>query len=208
MSAHRRRPALALLATAGLLLAACGDDDPAEPAAPDATVAPADDGDLPPLEELTDDNLEGLQAVYGPPLGELDLAVTRGGVVDFRGGTHLQLYVEPTTDEAANPPEVFLERMLTSFQAILPVLFDAYPELDSFDLCQEPVPGAATAASEYEEPVTLLLVSRAGYESVEDWSTATLEDLIAAAGEDLEGHVAVSPEIEALPEYPGPPTSD
>jgi len=202
--ARRRRPSVVALAlaTAGVLLVGCGDDEPAEPAAPATST-----GDRPPLEDLTGDNLEGLRAVYGPPLEELDLRVTRGGVVDVRGGTHLQLYVEPTTDEAANPPEVYLERMLTSFQAILPVLFDAYPELDSFDLCQEPVPDGETP-SEYEEPVTLLLVSRTGYESVEDWSTATLEELVAAAGEELGGRVTVAPEIEALPAYPGPPASD
>lgn len=206
MTPARRRPhrrllaAVALLATAGLGLAACGDDDPAPAATTEA-------GDLPPLEELTDDNLEGLQAVYGPPLAALDLRVSRGGLVDYRGGQHLQLYVEPTTDAVANPPEVYLERMLTSFQAILPVLFDAYPELDSFDLCQEPVPDGQTP-SEYEEPVTLLLLTRAGYESVDDWSTATLQDLVAAAGEDLDGYIRVAPEVEALPAYPGPPPTE
>jgi hypothetical protein len=202
---------LAVAATAG----ACGDGggDGTTTAAPSTVVstpstaapagtAPAGDA-LPPLESLVEDDLEALQAVYGPPLETLDLLVTRGGVVEYRGGTHLQLYAEPTTAEEENSAQVYLDRMLTSFQVLVPRLFDAYPEMDSFDLCQEPVPTAAEPRAEpgYEEPVTLLLLTRAGYESVPDWGSATLADLFAAADDDLEGYSSVSPEIAALADY-------
>ena len=197
-----RRLAIALLTLGTLSATACGggDDDGSSSA---TTVTGATD-DLPPLESLGEDDLAALQAVYGPPLAELDLVVTRGGVVDFRDGNHLQLYVEPTTDAAANPPQVYLDRMLTSFQAIIPLLFDAYPDMDSFDLCQEPVPdpGAPTTGSGYDEPVTLLLLTREGYESVDDWGAATLEDRFAAAADDLGGHVSASAEVTALPTFP------
>jgi hypothetical protein len=173
-----------------------------EPTEATTSTAPAPE-DLPPLESLTEDDVPALQAVYGPPLAALDLVVTRGGVVEYRGGTHLQLYVEPTTSEADNDAQVYLDRMLTSFQAIIPRLFDAYPEMDSFDLCQEPVPTAAEPRAEpgYEVPVTLLLLTRAGYESVDDWSTATLADLFTAADDALDGYSSVSPEVAELADY-------
>ena len=65
----------------------CGDDDEGLP--------PGDD--------------EGLAEVFQPFFEPLGLEFTYGSVVDFRGGKHLQLYVEPTgpaTDEQ------YLERML------------------------------------------------------------------------------------------------
>lgn len=183
--------------------AAGGDDNDGDDGGSTTSVRP--DTGLPPLESYTIDDITELQAVYGPPLAELDLVITRGGVVEFRGGNHLQLYAEPTTAAADNPPQVFLDRMLTSFQALLPLLFDAYPDLDSFDLCQEPVPDPTTPPTEpgYEEPVTLFLITREGYESVEDWSTATLTDLFAVAGEELDdlGYSEVAPEVASLPAF-------
>ena len=46
-----------------------------------------------------------------------------------------------------------------------------------------------------------MLLTRDGFESVADWSTATLADLFEAASEDLGGHVYVEPEVAALPDY-------
>lgn len=223
-----RTALLAALALAGAVTAGCGDGDDEPAAAGDAAStttseaagdaegtttsesvgdpageAPPDD--LPPLDTFSIDDITELAEIYGPPLAELDLVITRGGVVEFQEGNHLQLYVEPTTPAEENSPQVYLDRMLTSFQAIVPLLFDAYPDLDSFDLCQEVVPDPATAPAEagYEEPVTLFLLTRAGYEAVDDWSTATLEDLFAVAGDELDelGYAEVTPEIAALPDY-------
>jgi hypothetical protein len=205
----RGLPAL-LVATVVLAttLAACGDDDRAEEgdvgdagAAVTGTTAAAVAEELPPLDSLPVGDVEGLQEVYGEPLAALDLVLTRGGVVEYRGGTHLQLYVEPTTSAAENGPQVYLDRMLTSYQAILPLLFDAYPDMDSFDICQEVVPAADAGPAGYEEPVTVLLITREGFESVDDWSTATLADLFDAASEDLGGHFSAEPEVVALPDY-------
>jgi hypothetical protein len=227
-----RAAILAALALAGAVTAGCGDDGDVDDAAAGTTGATAEteateatgatdgtdasdegtttseaggDADLPPLDTYTIDDISELEQIYGPALAELDLVITRGGVVEFQEGNHLQLYAEPTTPVEANTPQVYLDRMLTSFQAIVPLLFDAYPDLDSFDLCQEVVPDPATATAEagYEEPVTLFLLTRAGYESVDDWSTATLEDLFAVAGDELDdlGYSEVTPEIAALPDY-------
>jgi hypothetical protein len=212
---HRALARSLLLVATLAPLAACGDDDPAGTASgstvtssasgPSETTTPAPTvtvpDELPELSTLSEGNVAGLQALYGPPLAPLDLVITRGGVTQFRGGTHLQLYVEPTTGEEENGPQVYLDRILTSYQAILPLLFDAYPEMDSFDLCQEVVPAPGAVQGEYEEPVTLLLVTREGFETVDDWSTATLADLFTATTEELGGHLFAAPEVAALPDY-------
>jgi hypothetical protein len=210
-----RSALLVPLLLAGAIAAGCGGDD-GDATATGTTSAPDDDGattttepaargDLPPLDSFSIDDITELDEIYGPALAAVDLRITRGGVVEFQEGDHLQIYAEPITPAEANGPQVYLDRMLTSFQAVAPLLFDAYPELDSFDLCQEVVPDPATAPAEagYEEPVTLFLLTRAGYESVDDWSTATLEDLFAVAGEELDelGYAEVTPEIAALPDY-------
>lgn len=198
--------AVALLAVTAALAAGCGDGTDPEPAsAPSTTTEATSPPGLPPLESLTEDNLTGLQDLYGPALAPLDLVITRGGVTEYRGGNHLALYVVPTGDAADDGPAGYLQRMLPSFTAIRPLLFDAYPELDSFDLCQEPVPDAAAAPlpdGQFPPASTFLLLSREGYESVDDWDDADLADLLAAADTDLGGHLGVLPEIEALPEYP------
>ncbi len=198
--------AIALLVFAAALAAGCGDDNDPEPAAAPSTTTEATSlPGLPPLESLTEDNLAGLQEVYGPALAALDLVITRGGVTEYRGGNHLALYVVPTGDAADDGPAGYLHRMLPSFNAIRPLLFDAYPALDSFDLCQEPVPDPAAPLPEGTFPPasTFLLLSREGYDSVDDWDDADLADLIAAADADLGGYLDVLPEIESLPEYPG-----
>jgi predicted small secreted protein len=199
------RGLLVLLLLAAVSLTACGDDDSTASGADDpGTTAPSVSvpaSALPPLDTLTESNVTGLQELYGPALAPLDLVVTRGGLTEFRGGTHMQLYVEPTTGEDENGPQVYLDRILASYQALLPLLFDAYPELDSFDICQEVVPAPDAGPAGYEEPVTLLLVTRQGFETVDDWSSATLADLFAATTEALGGHLYAEPDVAALPDY-------
>lgn len=215
-----RSALLALLLVAGPI-AACGGDDPGPEASDGATttVTAGDQGndgdesgptsvtDAPPLEDLVPEDVALLRDYFGEALAPLDLRVTRGGITEFRGGRHLALYVEPTTAEADNGPEVYLDRMLTSFLAIRPLLFDTYPDLDSFDLCQEVVPAADQATpdpstgGDYEEPVTLLLLTREGYDSVDDWGSATLADLLDAASEARGGYSFAVTDVAALPGY-------
>jgi hypothetical protein len=171
-------PARARLLLAALLLlasTACGDDD-------------GDEG-LPP------DHDAGLAEVFQPLFDPLGVEFTYGSVVDLDDGKHLALYVEPTgpaTDEQ------YLERMLGASAAIVPFLFDAYPRLNSFDVCQEPVPTGPDDPAQ-PEPRTVVQLTRAQAATVGDWSTATLADLIRAARTGEGGEVRVDEAIARLP---------
>jgi hypothetical protein len=60
----------------------------------------------------------------------------------------------------------------------LPRVFKEWQDLESFDVCQEPVPGVDDRES--PPPVTQLLVSRKGAKRVR-WPKATLQDILEAA---------------------------
>jgi hypothetical protein len=127
----------------------------------------------------------------------LGLEFSYGGLEDFPAGKHLALYVEPTgpaTDDQ------YLERLLASTAALAPVLFDTYPDLNSFDICQEPVP---TGPDDPDRPTprTVVVLGRRQASTVDDWSTATLADLIVATRIGPGGGVRVDDAIAQLPAY-------
>jgi len=196
------------LVLAALLLTvavACGDDDDPVAATSNstattvsvpATVSPttaAGDGDdgLPPGDD------DGLEEIFQPFFEPLGLTFTYGSVVNFGGGMHLALYVEPTDEATA---EQYLDRLVSSSAAIIPFLFSEFPRLSSFDLCQEPIP-TGPDDPEQPEPRTVVLLTREQAASVDDWSTATLVDMLRAAQVGRGGHVDVDADIEALPAY-------
>ncbi len=158
-------------------------------------VACGDDGDD--HEGLPPDDDEGLAEIFQPFFDPLGLEFTYGGIQDVRGGEHLALYVEPTgpaTDEQ------YLERMLSTSATIIPFLFAEYPRIDSFDICQEPVP-TGPDDPEHPEPRTVVFLTREQAASVADWSTATLADVIRAARVGRDGEVKVDAAIARLPAY-------
>ena len=168
-----------LLLVALLLVAAgaCGDDG-------------GDEG-LPPGDD------QGIEEVFQRFFDPLGLEFTYGSVVDLEGGKHLALYVEPTgpaTDEQ------YLERLVSSAAAVIPYLFDAYPGLHSFDICQEPVPTGPDDPPQ-PDPRTVVQLTREQAGTVADWSTATLTDLITAARTGEGGEVRVDAAIARLPGY-------
>ena len=170
-------PLLARLGVVALLLgaaAACGTD-----------------ADLPPGDD------EGLAEVFQPFFEPLGIEFTYGGVVKYRKGDHLQLYVEPTgpaTDEQ------YLDRLLRSSATIVPYVFGEYDDLESFDLCQEPIP-SGPGDPDKPEPRTVVLLTRAQADSVADWSSATLADLIRASRTGKGGEIRVDEAIAKLPAY-------
>lgn len=138
-----------------------------------------------------------LAEAFQPYFDPLGLEFTYGGLEDFPAGKHLALYVEPNgpaTDQQ------YLDRLMASASALVPVIFGTYPGLNSFDICQEPVP-AGPDDPDKPTPRTVLVIGRRQASTVDDWSTATLADLIAATRTGTGGEVTVDEAIAQLPGY-------
>ena len=158
MSNHRIFRIAALIALV-LMVAACGDDEPS-----------AEWPDTLPSER------DALAEIFDPIVEPYGYRVTRAAVVDrstyerTADGDHLALYVAPdaylTADEIATDFPVLVS-------LFLPRVFEQWPALQSFDVCQEPY--------ESDQPVppslTLFDITREAAEEV-DWSDLKLADLI------------------------------
>lgn len=192
MTRHRaRRMAVTVLLAAGLAGCAYDRDDSAVP----STIDPADvttstttgadpDGALPPAGALE------LEPLYGEQLAELGLRLTdRGGLIDRTGGgyepsaegTHLALYVEPIGDRTV--PQ-YLEG-IRSVAVVFSDVFDRWPGLASYDVCQEPA-GDDGGSAEEPLPVTQIELTR-GEAAAIDWETVSVVDLVRSAREDPPG---------------------
>jgi hypothetical protein len=180
------RGAVPLIVAALVLGAACSSDG-------------SDEETLPPndFDELAD--------IFNPELRPLGLVLTRGALVDTDDGgyrrsdegNHLALYVEPTRSYT---PEDYARGIVPSAQVFLPEVFERWPELETMDVCQEPIPG--TDDRDEPPPVTQLYVSRAESRSIE-WRDVELPDLVATAARGNRGFTLyVSPAITSDPSYP------
>ncbi len=139
---------------AAVVLAACGSDGddastaPTSPpdtsstegsvVLPEPTTTNGLDGELPPV-EATD-----LEPLLGPRLAELGLVLTnRGGLIDTRNGQYLQspngnhvaLYVEPVGDYTNDQ---FIDGIYEVTLLSAPTIFERWPAIESYDICQEP----------------------------------------------------------------------
>ena len=119
-----------------------------------------------------------IDAVLGDELAALGMVITRASIIDTVNGVytptpegnHLAIYVEPMSadfDDYASST-VDLARLL------LPSVFERWPTITSFDICQEPPPGVDDR--ETPQSVTVLEVTREGAGRV-DWSSIDLADL-------------------------------
>ena len=162
-------------------MVACGDDDGAEgvPSTidPAATTTLAK-GSLPPPDA------SDLEPIYGDALAELGLELTdRGGLIDRSGGgyypsdtgTHLALYVEPIDDRTA--PQ-YIEG-IRSVAVVFSDVFDRWPGLATYDVCQEPVGAEATPGDE-PLPVTQIELTKAQSDAI-DWDTVTVVELVGGS---------------------------
>jgi hypothetical protein len=190
------RRALALVGAALLLLgpAACGADDQADSGFHPSTVAPEDVTTAAPAPDPTDfppEDAHDLESIYGAQLAAIGLKLTdRGGLIDRTGGgygqsttgTHLALYVQPTGERN-------LAQYLDGIRSVAAIFVDAFerwPALESFDVCQEPVPNPASPAKGEPLPVTQIELSRAQADAI-DFSTATVADLVRLSRQDPPG---------------------
>ncbi|MFL6206916.1 MAG: hypothetical protein ACJ739_16360 [Acidimicrobiales bacterium] len=188
--------ALALGLAAGA--AACGDDDGAEgQPIPPTTVEP---GSLPPPDALD------LEPLYGEALAAVGMKLTdRGGLIDRSGGgyvpsptgRHLALYVEPIA------PERTMDEYFDGIRDVAAVfsdIYDRWPLLETYDVCQEPPDPDGTQDPE-PLPVTQIELDRAQSEAIA-WDTVTVEDLVRGAQQDPPAIVLrVSTEMADHPPY-------
>jgi hypothetical protein len=93
-------------------------------------------------------------------------------------GTHLALYVTPTSSTYGNADYVKNFAKLT--RIFVPMVFDRWKGLQTFDICQEPVDDPR----DEPPPVTQVYVSRTALDRVGNWKRATLTELLAAAPKD------------------------
>ncbi|MQA98987.1 MAG: hypothetical protein GEU78_01620 [Actinobacteria bacterium] len=143
--------------------------------------------------------------MFDDELEPFGLRLTRGALIDISGdkyepsdeGTHLALYVEPGSDAYSGLD--YLANLVPLTKVFLPEVFDRWPGLMSFDVCQEP-PGALDSDEE-PPPETQINVSRVQSDTI-DWGTVDDVDLLAAAfGEPPQVRLVISERIRALPEY-------
>jgi len=187
----RGRPVSAALAVVlALGAAACGGDDAADPApttedaSARSTTTTAVGGELPPAAA------SDLQAIYGDALAEVGVALTdRGGLIDRSGGgyvpsatgDHLALYVTPIGDRTV--PQ-YIDGIV-DIAVVFDDLFERWPGLASFDVCQEPVDDDPEPGRE-PLPVTQIELTRAEAAAI-DWDTVTVVDLVRASQADPPG---------------------
>ena len=200
----RRLLSLLLAAVLAAGVAACGDDDGAEgepiPPSDGSTTTTVDPATLPPSQALA------LEPIYADALADVGMQLTdRGGTIDRRGGgyvasptgTHLALYVEPI-DEGRSLDEYY--DGIVDVAVVFSDLFDRWPGLETYDVCQEPTDPDGTQGPE-PLPVTQIELSRAQSEAI-DWESVTVEDLVRASRADPpELKLRVSAEMAAHPPY-------
>lgn len=183
------RRLLVALAAMAILASACSDDsDP-----------PAG---LPPVDVLDSADL------FEPELTALGLRLTdRGGLIDRSDGgyeksaqgDHFALYVEPI-DDAGYTLDDFATNLVELTRLTAPRVFDAYPGVVSYDICQEPTPALDTDPDADEpRPLTQVQLTRDRVEAI-DWETFDTAALFAESTGDgnfvfVSGPIAEHPDI-------------
>lgn len=171
------------------LLAACAD----VPTTDDVETAESAREGLPPAQALA------LTDRYGDELADHGMALTdRGGLIDrsdgydqSEAGTHLALYLEPVGDRDT---DAYLDGIVELTELFATDVFERWPELESFDVCQE-----RGDAGEDESPTLSQVELTRETATAIDWETATLADLLAAAEDDDASFVRT---FEPLDDHP------
>lgn len=195
-----------VLSTLVAALAACTADQGADPTAtvPD-TVAPTTTPVTPTVDTSTTTEAEdplpphtdaALIELLGHVVEPLGFRMTRAALVDMTSyraspeGRHLAVYVAPLTELT---PAEHAEAFIPLARAFLPLVFDRWPGLESFDICQEPHawPGGDTPPA-----VTILDLDRETAASI-DWEATDLAAIIALAATEPRLTVTANPEVAA-----------
>jgi hypothetical protein len=92
---------------------------------------------------LPANNKAAIEKIFESRLHRLGLRLTRGALIDLKTtkpsatGTHLAVYVEPT---GAYNPDDYARQVVAVTRVFAPRSFDLWRGLQSFDVCQEPLP--------------------------------------------------------------------
>jgi hypothetical protein len=205
-----KRLAVPALLVAGLALAGCtGSGDDAAPATtltgPAATIAAAAEL-LPPIspdQTLPPQDLSSIRKVYDEALATMGLTLTRGALIDLSDGRyepspegrHLALYVEPVDGRTT---QEYADAAWTLSALVTPDVFARWSALDSYDICQEPLP--EVDPSPEPTPVTQLNLTRDAASRV-DWVGGDLTSLLVAARQDTDLRMYVNREIRETPTF-------
>jgi hypothetical protein len=134
--------------------------------------------------DLPPSRIGDLAKLFRADVKPLGLKVTRGMLQNLEtyqpdpDGTHLALYVEPRHAQYTSAD--YVRNFTKLVHKFLPRVFDRWSGLQSFDICQEPVGDTREAPP----PVTQIFVMRQALDRVDNWRTATLAELLAAAPAD------------------------
>jgi len=134
--------------------------------------------------DLPPSNRAALAKMFRDDLKPLGLRVSRGLLQNLEtykedpNGTHLALYLTPTSSNYVTADYVHNFARIT--RVFVPMVFDRWKGLESFDICQEPV----NDPRDEPPPVTQIYVKRSALDRVGSWKKATLPDLLAASPED------------------------
>lgn len=122
--------------------------------------------------------------MFDPKVEDLGFRTTRARLQNLATyeidpkGRHLAIYLEPTADEITDAE--YVEAFTETARVFLPLVFNRWRGLKSFDVCLEPLP--SVDASEEPPAVTQILVTRKAIDAV-DWDKVTLAELLATADE-------------------------
>jgi hypothetical protein len=164
--------ALCVVASSG---GGCASERPASDPTPTPRAA------KPPVEAIA------LEPDYREALADIGLVLTpRGGLIDRSDGgyrksatgSHLALYLEPA---ATRSVDQYVDGIAAAARVFLPSVFERWPGLESFDVCQEP--GASAEEPKDPPAVTQIDVTRAQAAAV-DWRTVGVRELVQAAEDD------------------------
>ena len=103
-------------------------------------------------QQLPPNDVGSLRELYDPALAKLGVRMTRAELIDItdsryvpsNDGRHLAMYVEPIADYT---DEQYVNGFWTVSALITPDVFERWPELESYDICQEPLPRSTTGPS-------------------------------------------------------------
>ena len=175
MTGRGRRAATAMLVALTIALGAIALVTSPPPAEAAGT-------DLPPS------NRAALAKMFREDLKPLGLRVSRGLLQNLATykedphGTHLALYLTPTSSSYATADYVRNFAKIT--RVFVPMVFERWKGLQSFDICQEPV----NDPRDEPPPVTQIFVVRSALDRVGSWKKATLLDLLEATPKDPRQH--------------------